>query len=1342
MTVPKTGKSPGRRLWLWRLVLLWVGFEGLLILAVSLMPVWLPGSWVKSLLEEQAKTQTGLGVTLERLEYHPLAGLRLTGLRLDPPPGFEARPVEVREIHLAYRLWHLFWGEFYVHRLLVKAPELTLESRAGETNVDALLAIVTAKLGLDAAKPEPEIKPPGPLSPIAVRLHQVDVGPVRLAQVGDGMRASLSDLWLSLGLRLNSDLDADLQLALRPGEGETNLRFKQRPAGDAPEIKARLEVNEALRLSAAASRGLQLKALILDGGIGLKLGLWLEGRALAPILLSQRQRFELKLTEDRLALHELSGTFGEHGHMDASLEVKGLSAWIQRLMGRSGLLALKSSLSLVSGDAPPYLKAKAEGELDLASLAPYLAFWIPDAELSGQLRAKAFRLELDPKVKSSGRPEALSGELRLQTLHVAMPSLALGPLDLEIRPEAEADTPLRMKLLATLGSLKAPGPIALKQARLEAGLDLESLLLQSAQAELRLSGGIADLEVQAHRVNGVHVQADFGGEALFLADREGLPPIRLQSAIGLASARIQAPPKPVHLTDLALTAGAEIPSLLSASETPLTLQTGVKLGSLRQADLRMQRLAATLGLTARDPRHGPPYEAEAEGDIQLERLRKGSAGLRQLRATMAVKAEHIAAHDQGGPIAGMMLPRRVQAEFEGQIARLWLQPEAQNKAQKTRAKAAPFYTGLQTKLRFEAEPLAAKAAVSQFRLDLPKLASVRASVKLRDLYRPRPKVDLRLRGQLPNLSRWVSRARSLIPVEASDLEAKGALKLSARLRGRIPRNPRGLTLKRLPMRLQADFAAEGVSLKSPKLGVDLEAFAGKSLLRLGPGELRLKPQFGFERFHYRSPSGQTELSQMRLDMDAGLSRGSWQLTGDMHIAKVTTEVGGEVFQDSASLAIDMGHSLGGELFLRSFDVNMPANGLVMSGSGRLSRARFGQLLPQFALYGEVDLAKLRVFVPKLDVSGGLSMRLALKPRSERLIWMEAEFGMNRFSAAMPEAGVALKQATGVVPVEQGIWLPAARPSGQLRRFQGALGDDLELRLRELGDRLAGAKLVVDSGDILAVAPKTADHEALRPYVKQAKASLLIDSVTVKGQELKELRIEGALREGLLRLDRFQAKIWEGDVLSNMALQITPDLDLKLRLRGTASDLNLDIPYAAAKGIAPVSDPDDKQAFLASLTMDMEFGLRERVVNGRMDVQKVSLPLVQRFFGAMDPSQTSGAVRALDLSERFGLRPVAATAWISQNLLNVQFAWEQLFFHIYYPSSNPFWLVVDTALIVLRPLTSFVGGAWVIQTVNGALSRVPFGSYLETVLSQKRPEALLEAALGGRLISKDAISPGR
>ncbi|CAN0596027.1 unnamed protein product, partial [Laminaria digitata] len=88
---------------------------------------------------------------------------------------------------------------------------------------------------------------------------------------------------------------------------------------------------------------------------------------------------------------------------------------------------------------------------------------------------------------------------------------------------------------------------------------------------------------------------------------------------------------------------------------------------------------------------------------------------------------------------------------------------------------------------------------------------------------------------------------------------------------------------------------------------------------------------------------------------------------------------------------------------------------------------------------------------------------------------------------------------------------------------------------------------------------------LRPYRRRHGADLRAERLSFDRYNLESVIAEARWQGGVLRLDHFAAELWDGSLLADMAIQLTPELDLRARMRGTMSNLNLDIPYALATG---------------------------------------------------------------------------------------------------------------------------------------------------------------------------------
>jgi hypothetical protein len=328
----------------------------------------------------------------------------------------------------------------------------------------------------------------------------------------------------------------------------------------------------------------------------------------------------------------------------------------------------------------------------------------------------------------------------------------------------------------------------------------------------------------------------------------------------------------------------------------------------------------------------------------------------------------------------------------------------------------------------------------------------------------------------------------------------------------------------------------------------------------------------------------------------------------------------------------------------------------------------------------------------------------------------------------------VKNATGRIPIDQPLSLPPPIMRETVAAAEGMLGDDLERRIQELQDDFLYGKLIVDQDDILLEAPRSADYQPLRPYYAEKGAHLRIEQIVAGPDVLNNVVLDGLYRSGVLRADRFAAQLWEGDVLGDLAVQVTSDLNVRIRQRGTITKLNLDIPYAQAKKIAPVRDPKEKEEYQVSGTVDLRFLLHERVVTMKLDLTSLRKPTLDRLLGYLDPrAENPGMDRArwaLAVSETVGLKPTAGQFTISQNLVSMNVEWKRVWW--------PQWLGGWTSFFTLfRLVTIPVVGSIIVGNVNGALGeRTSIGPFIVSAIEGLGLEEKLETYLAGRVAAED------
>jgi hypothetical protein len=277
---------------------------------------------------------------------------------------------------------------------------------------------------------------------------------------------------------------------------------------------------------------------------------------------------------------------------------------------------------------------------------------------------------------------------------------------------------------------------------------------------------------------------------------------------------------------------------------------------------------------------------------------------------------------------------------------------------------------------------------------------------------------------------------------------------------------------------------------------------------------------------------------------------------------------------------------------------------------------------------------------------------------------------------------------------------------------------------------------LDAHDILGSPPRTADYESLRPYYIGTGPRLSIDEVEVGAQPLRAITFEGSWKSGVFRVERLGASLWEGNVLGDLAFQVTANQNVRTRLRLTLTELNLDIPYALAKKVAPIANVEDRKDYKISGTMDVQFGLRERAVTGSIDLAKFRKPSVDRLFDLI-LDNSSPAKDAMAKSEQACVRPVGGHIWITRNLLSLTLDWERIYWRV---RLDNFINIVESIPGVGIAM-SLTLGTFVMDTVNNSVRGVSIGNILEEKLSDTRVDALF-AFMAGRVIAerKESVPP--
>lgn len=596
---------------------------------------------------------------------------------------------------------------------------------------------------------------------------------------------------------------------------------------------------------------------------------------------------------------------------------------------------------------------------------------------------------------------------------------------------------------------------------------------------------------------------------------------------------------------------------------------------------------------------------------------------------------------------------------------------------------------------------------------------VRASADVKRFLADDRDLDVKVDVDPIDLARLIAAVPKALLEGASGTPSSGTFGLSLRARGKAPPPGAPFDLAAPPLDVDLALRFTGIDLAVPANELDVRGFGGTINVGVRKGRTAITTALAIDRIE-GGPKGKLEpIEGLVLTSTASLRGEVWGLVARADQSRARDPAR----RNDTHVDIDVAYPKWGDVDIRRFDVKMPRVGVDLAVSGGLSRRRFGVLRPELTLRVALDLDRLRVLAPEIgDASGGVTLALDVQSKTDERLDVRGRLELDRLTYVQP--GLArVKNATGRIPIEQLVELPEPRARELGVAALGALGDDLEARIDALQTDLKAGRIYLDADDILVEAPRAADYQPLRPYYGDSAARMTMEEIVYGTSTLKNVSLEGLWRTGVFRIDRFAAQVFEGDVLADIAVQFTADQNVRARIRATVTDLNLDLPYAAANGIPPVTDPKRKDDYRISATMDFKFALRERSLNGTIDLSKLRKPTVERLIGAMDPKRKNAgiqnAVLALDMSETVGLRPTSGKIWFSQNLMGMRIDWQRMPFQLKFKSpgeyvswKGPLELIADTAFVFLRPVFMLTAGSFIVDSVNNAIDKLSVTPWIE------------------------------
>jgi hypothetical protein len=1295
-------------------------FLVLVVLAVAFLPHLVTGERIRTEAVSALTATLGVPVEIGKFEYDPTSQIEITDLVIGPPQGFKENILRIDRAVVRYELSGILDRRVAITEVSLNAPVIVLETQRGRTNIDALLA----NLASDAAPVEQaEPSEGGPLLPIDIDLGALEIAPITVVLAGEGPNAKLEHARLSIAGQAGRErLDLKLHLAVDADEHD-NMSARLDPSIG---ISARTTLALDVEVHSATANGLALeKATAKIEGESRVSATW-DGGPIEPAVMSFAVESSVEPGADTAKVERVELKLDGAPLVSAKAELDGIAALVAAFAGDAVVKTLGASIGLVDRKRSGSANLSVERvSLPLDHLAKWVKLFVPDLELAGNIHVAKLDVSGTAREVAAGTPSKMELEATLDGVNVRMPSaeLAVRALQGKITGGKKEqrygiDGALQIEQIAQAKNVLGP-------ASVELALAVDRLLYpQTRKTDARVHVALATAVAPPARVKKIDATVELAGIDPLSVER-GLDPIKVRASVDAGSVRVKTATNAIDVGGVKVTVEAALDRLLDAARQPIAAQVAVAVARASTGKQKVERARLKLDAEVKDPRAGWSA-ADAKIELAIGAAHAHPVHVKDAKVKLGLVAEDIRARPAPGFPGGAppMLPQRVGVKLSVTSPALSL----------TDRDLGDLATPVSLETSLNLDPAAATLAIEKLSVDVQDILTVLLKGRANRLYSDSPWVDAELGVGPVRLDKLAAKIPRGLLKEIPDLTAEGSLTASVKATGTIPDRFEETALVRQPISGRVRIAFDGVGVASKRKSILLQQLDGTVIADVRDGKVETHTELDAARIVQGRPPLQNEIQKLSVRNQVRLQEDVWTVASHIRAESVRSAYGGEGAVQGASIDLDVNYPQRGDLELARFDVHAPGNGIELATRGRLRRGAFGVFRPDLSVDARLDLDRLRHLLPQLSGGRGkAAFVLSVASKVDRIVEVEGRFETDRFSWEVPKVLTVLN-ASGRIPISQRLLLPAPALDDSVARSVGALGDDFEARADEMVRHFERARAVLDTEDILIEAPRTADYQSLRPYYASTGARLTIEGIVYEKHAIEDVILEGLWSSGVLRIDRLACRLWEGDVLGDLAVQFTPDQNVRMRMRGTITDLNIDLPYAMAKRVEPISDPDEKEDYRVSGQMDFEFSLKQRAVNARVDLTKVKLPLLRTVFGAV-LSAESPALWALEVAQMSGVRPTSGKIWISNNLLSVSFDWERLWVHMSLDQETFMGKVLDAFLILGRWALIPTLGGYVIKTVNETIRNFSISAVLDDAIGRARVEDQLRF-LEGRVIAAD------
>ncbi|MFT4578101.1 MAG: hypothetical protein ACI8PD_000032 [Nitrospinales bacterium] len=394
----------------------------LIVGAGVVLEYFFPAEKVRELAEKEGTKQLNLPLSIEKIKFSLLSGVRIDGVTLGPA----AQPIaNVKALILDYDLSQLLQGQIIINQILVDQPELNAISKNGVWNFQPLLNLSDpANTSSSSTSPDSGSGLPLPLAGIDLQELTIRNASAKLDMDGN-LFASIKGL--NLEAKGKADLDAiDLNLRVLMEAGPTsNIIFKQQKEKQHFQSHASSDLNFSTK---------DLKNINISGNFDLQQNQIRLGDVLPSPNLKGNLSAKVQLEPELINLSAFSLIFDDKNEIRLSTKVKNFSTspevelniqkvsfqladilrwgakWIPPLSGHG---TLKGENLNIMARLPGF-------KLDAVSLKGGLLttenLTLKSADI--QIEKLNSSLQVNEVVLKNGKPEKVSADLKMQLAKV------------------------------------------------------------------------------------------------------------------------------------------------------------------------------------------------------------------------------------------------------------------------------------------------------------------------------------------------------------------------------------------------------------------------------------------------------------------------------------------------------------------------------------------------------------------------------------------------------------------------------------------------------------------------------------------------------------------------------------------------------------------------------------------------------------------------------------------------------------------------------------------------------------------------------------------------------------